>query len=86
MRSLFFASESPEEGVRALTEMWQHQQSSQNTVVYETPQSGSRDVSGGRVVAAMKQRVPMLSGEPVEGMATPIFNYGEVQTRRSCGK
>ena len=40
MRSTFFSSENPEEGLHALVEMWQRQQ---NPVVYETPQSGSGD-------------------------------------------
>lgn len=41
MRSSFFSSENPEEGLHTLAEMWQRQQFSQNPVVYETPQSGS---------------------------------------------
>lgn len=85
MRSVFFASENPEEGLLALAEMWQSHQSSLNTVVYETPQSGRRNESGEQIVAAKKQRVPVLSGEPIGEMATPIFNYGVVETRHNCG-
>ena len=85
MRSTFFGSKNPEECLHALAEMWQRQQLSQTPVVYETPQSGSGDGDGGRVVAGKKERVPTLSGEAIGEMATPIFNYGEAQTPRSCG-